>query len=44
MLEDTVKFFSETGELKAGMDSKEFVNTSILQNALKIVSKVPGAR
>lgn len=44
MLDDTIKFFTETGELKAGMDSKEFVNTAILQNALKIVSKVPGAR
>jgi ABC-type nitrate/sulfonate/bicarbonate transport system substrate-binding protein len=44
MLDDTIKFFTETGELKAGMDSKQFVNTAILQNALKIVNKVPGAR
>jgi ABC-type nitrate/sulfonate/bicarbonate transport system substrate-binding protein len=44
MLDDTIKFFTETNELKAGMDSKQFVNTAILQNALKTVGKVPGAR
>jgi ABC-type nitrate/sulfonate/bicarbonate transport system substrate-binding protein len=44
MLDDTIKFFTETNELKAGMDSKQFVNTAILQNALKAVGKVPGAR
>jgi ABC-type nitrate/sulfonate/bicarbonate transport system substrate-binding protein len=44
MLDDTIKFFSETGELKPGMDSKRFVNTAVLESALKIVNKVSGAR
>lgn len=44
MLDDTIKFFSETGELKPGLDSKRFVNTAVLESALKTLSKVPGAR
>ena len=44
MLEDTIKFFTETGELKPGLDSKQFVNTTILQNAQKVVGRVSGAR
>jgi ABC-type nitrate/sulfonate/bicarbonate transport system substrate-binding protein len=44
LVDDTIKFFTERNELKPGMDSKQFVNTAILQNALKIVGKVPGAR
>lgn len=44
MLEDTVKFFTEKGQLKPGLDSKQLVNTTILHNALKIVGTAPGAR
>jgi ABC-type nitrate/sulfonate/bicarbonate transport system substrate-binding protein len=44
LVDDTIKFFTERNELKPGMDSKQFVNTAILQNALKIVGKVPGVR
>jgi ABC-type nitrate/sulfonate/bicarbonate transport system substrate-binding protein len=44
LLDDTIKFFTERNELKAGMNPKQFVNTAILQNALKIVGKVPGQR
>jgi ABC-type nitrate/sulfonate/bicarbonate transport system substrate-binding protein len=44
LLDDTIKFFTERNELKAGMNPKQFVNTAILQNALQIVGKVPGQR
>ena len=44
MLEDAIRFFTEQGELKPGLDSKQIVNTAILQNALKMIGKVPGSR
>ena len=44
ILEDTIKFFTERGELKAGIDAKQLVNTKILDGALKTVGKVPGRR
>ena len=44
MLEDTIRFFTERGELKPGLDSKQIVNTTILQNALKTIGRVAGSR
>lgn len=44
MLEDTIKFFTQKGELKPGLDSKQIVNTTVLQNALKMISRVSGSR
>jgi NitT/TauT family transport system substrate-binding protein len=44
MLEDAIRFFTEQGELKPGLDSKVIVNTAYVQNALKIVGRVPGSR
>jgi ABC-type nitrate/sulfonate/bicarbonate transport system substrate-binding protein len=44
MLEDTIKFFTEKGELKPGLDSRQIVNRKILDNALKMVGNVPGQR
>jgi ABC-type nitrate/sulfonate/bicarbonate transport system substrate-binding protein len=44
MLEDTIKFFTERGELKPGMEAKQIENPKILVNALKIVGKIPGQR
>jgi ABC-type nitrate/sulfonate/bicarbonate transport system substrate-binding protein len=44
ILEDTIKFFTERGELKPGIDAKQLVNTKILDGALKTVGKVPGRR
>jgi hypothetical protein len=44
MLEDAIRFFTEQGELKPGLDSKQIVNTTVLQNALKIIGRVPGSR
>jgi ABC-type nitrate/sulfonate/bicarbonate transport system substrate-binding protein len=44
MLEDAIRFFTEQGELKPGLDAKQVVNTTILQNALKMIGRVPGSR
>ena len=44
MLEDAIRFFTERGELKPGLDAKQIVNTSILQSALKTIGKVAGSR
>jgi hypothetical protein len=44
ILEDTIKFFTDRGELKAGIDAKQLVNAKILEGALKTVGKVPGRR
>jgi ABC-type nitrate/sulfonate/bicarbonate transport system substrate-binding protein len=44
MLEDAVRFFTERGELKPGLDSKQIVSTANVQNALKIIGRVPGSR
>jgi hypothetical protein len=44
MLEDAIRFFTEQGELKSGMDSKSIVATTNLQNALKMIGRVPGSR
>lgn len=44
MLEDTIKFFTERGELKPGMEVKQIENPKILVNALKIIGKIPGQR
>jgi ABC-type nitrate/sulfonate/bicarbonate transport system substrate-binding protein len=44
IVEDTIKFFTERGELKPGIDVKQMVNPKILDGALKIVGKVPGQR
>jgi ABC-type nitrate/sulfonate/bicarbonate transport system substrate-binding protein len=44
ILDDTVKFFTENGELKQGVNTKEIVEPRILTNALNRVGKVPGAR
>ncbi|MBI4492060.1 MAG: ABC transporter substrate-binding protein [Chloroflexi bacterium] len=44
MLEDTIKFFTPLGELQPGMDAKKLINTRVLEEALKLVGKVPGAR
>src|SRR5919109_3338210 len=44
MLEDAIRFFTEQGELKSGMDSKSIVDTTNLQNALKMIGRVPGSR
>jgi hypothetical protein len=44
MLEETIRFFTERGELKPGLDANQIANLTILQNALKMVGKVPGSR
>jgi ABC-type nitrate/sulfonate/bicarbonate transport system substrate-binding protein len=44
ILDDTVKFFIEKGELKQGVNTKEIVEPRILANALNRIGKVPGAR
>ena len=44
ILEDTIKFFTDRGELKPGIDAKQIVNSKILEGALKTVGKVPGQR
>jgi ABC-type nitrate/sulfonate/bicarbonate transport system substrate-binding protein len=44
MLVDTIKFFEGLGELKPGMDAKTIVNTTVLENSIKIVGTVPNAR
>jgi ABC-type nitrate/sulfonate/bicarbonate transport system substrate-binding protein len=44
ILDDTVKFFTEKGELKQAVNTKEIVEPRILTSALSKVGKVPGAR
>jgi ABC-type nitrate/sulfonate/bicarbonate transport system substrate-binding protein len=44
ILDDTVKFFTENGELKTAVNTKELVEPKILAAALSKVGKVPGAR
>jgi NitT/TauT family transport system substrate-binding protein len=44
MLEDAIRFFTEQGELKPGLDSKQIVNSTILQSALKMIGRVPDSR
>jgi ABC-type nitrate/sulfonate/bicarbonate transport system substrate-binding protein len=44
ILDDTVKFFTEKGELKQGVNTKEIVEPKILANALNRVGRVPGVR
>jgi len=44
ILEDTIKFFTDRGELKPGIDPKQIVNSKVLEGALKTVGKVPGRR
>lgn len=44
ILDDTVKFFTEKGELKQGVNTKEIVEPKILANALNRVGRIPGAR
>jgi len=44
MLEDAIRFFTEQGELKPGLDSKQIVNLASLQSALKTIGRVSGSR
>jgi len=44
ILDDTVKFFTQNGELKSGVNTKEMVEPKILSSALSKVGRVPGAR
>jgi ABC-type nitrate/sulfonate/bicarbonate transport system substrate-binding protein len=44
ILEDTIKFFTDRGELKPGIDAKQLVNGKILAGALKTVGTVAGSR
>jgi len=44
ILDDTVKFFTENGELKSAVNTKEIVDSKILAGALSKVGRVPGAR
>ncbi|HXL09173.1 MAG TPA: ABC transporter substrate-binding protein [Candidatus Bathyarchaeia archaeon] len=44
ILDDTVKFFTDSGELKSGINTKEMVEPKILNAALNKIGKVPGAR
>ena len=44
ILDDTVKFFTQNGELKSGVNTKEMVEPKILASALSKVGRVPGAR
>jgi ABC-type nitrate/sulfonate/bicarbonate transport system substrate-binding protein len=44
ILDDTVKFFTDNGELKSAVNTKELVEPKILAAALSKVGKVPGAR
>jgi hypothetical protein len=39
-----VKFFTDNGELKSAVNTKELVEPKILAAALSKVGKVPGAR
>jgi ABC-type nitrate/sulfonate/bicarbonate transport system substrate-binding protein len=44
ILDDTVKFFTENGELKSAVNTKEIVDSKILAGALSKVGKVAGGR
>jgi len=44
ILDDTVKFFTENGELKSAVNTKEIVDSKILAGALGKVGKVSGVR
>ena len=44
ILDDTVKFFTENGELKTAVNTKELVESKILAAALAKVGKISGAR
>lgn len=44
MVEDAIKVYTEAGELRAGMQIGQVANTTILQNALRIVGQAPGER
>jgi NitT/TauT family transport system substrate-binding protein len=44
MLEDAIRFFTEQGELKPGLDSKQIVSPTSLETALKMIGRVAGSR
>lgn len=44
ILDDTVKFFTDNGELKTAVNTKELVESKILAAALNRIGKVPGVR
>jgi ABC-type nitrate/sulfonate/bicarbonate transport system substrate-binding protein len=44
ILDDTVKFFTDNGELKTAVNTKELVDSKILAGALGKVGKIAGAR
>ena len=44
ILDDTVKFFTDSGELKTAVNTKDLVDSKILAAALNKVGKVSGAR
>jgi ABC-type nitrate/sulfonate/bicarbonate transport system substrate-binding protein len=44
ILDDTVKFFTDNGELKTAVNTKELVDSKILAGALNRIGKVPGVR
>ena len=44
ILDDTVKFFTDNGELKAAVNTKDLVESKILAGALSKVGRVSGAR
>jgi len=44
MLEDAIRFFTEQGELKPGIDSKQIVSMANLQTALKMIGRIPDSR
>ncbi|MBI4492059.1 MAG: ABC transporter substrate-binding protein [Chloroflexi bacterium] len=44
MLEGGIRFFQEQGELQPGLEAGKIADSTVLQNALKIIGKVPGQR
>ena len=44
ILDDTVKFFTDSGELKTPVNTKEIVDSKILASALAKMGKIQGAR
>ena len=44
ILDDTVKFFTDSGELKTPVNTKEIVDSKILASALAKVGKIQGSR
>jgi ABC-type nitrate/sulfonate/bicarbonate transport system substrate-binding protein len=44
ILDDTVKFFTDNGELKTAVNTRELVDSKILAAALGKIGRVPGAR